>query len=134
MAALIAAVTFAAGFTMPSGYISEKGPAQGLAILTNNSAFKAFLINTTIADTRHKTVINLLSSYSVLAHLFASLCRHKILINLLFWTQFGCIGLAMLAMGLESVVRVLEEREEVRDYFRRQGNTKNMMMFFQKNG
>ena len=52
VAALIAAVTFAAGFTMPSGYISEKGPAQGLAILTNNSAFKAFLINNTIADIR----------------------------------------------------------------------------------
>ena len=39
----------------------------------------------------------------------------------------------MLAMELERAVRVLEEREEVWDCFRRQGNTKNMMtMFFQK--
>ncbi|KAK7854230.1 hypothetical protein CFP56_032905, partial [Quercus suber] len=52
VAALIATVTLATGFTMPSGYIDEKGPDQGLAILTNNSSYKAFLINNTIADTK----------------------------------------------------------------------------------
>ncbi|CAL5392586.1 unnamed protein product [Camellia sinensis] len=44
VATLIATVTFAAGFTMPSGYNSNDGPNQGMAILTREAAFKAFVI------------------------------------------------------------------------------------------
>ncbi|CAL5337529.1 unnamed protein product [Camellia sinensis] len=42
VAALIATVTFAAGFTMPGGYDGNQGPNQGMATLTKEAAFKAF--------------------------------------------------------------------------------------------
>lgn len=90
VATLIATVTFAACFTMPGGYINEMGPEQGQAILRRSSAFEAFLINNTIAL--------MLSSFSVMAHLFAPLCKGKREITLLFWSQFYCIAFAMLAM------------------------------------
>ncbi|KAJ0100220.1 hypothetical protein Patl1_21624 [Pistacia atlantica] len=51
VATLIATVTFAAAFTFPGGYNSEKGPNQGTAILGRNSAFQAFIITDTIAMT-----------------------------------------------------------------------------------
>ncbi|CAL5392624.1 unnamed protein product [Camellia sinensis] len=44
VATLIATVTFAAGFTMPGGYNSNDGPNQGMAILTREAAFKAFVV------------------------------------------------------------------------------------------
>ncbi|XP_028082422.1 protein ACCELERATED CELL DEATH 6-like [Camellia sinensis] len=44
VATLIATATFAAGFTMPGGYNSNDGPNQGMAILTREAAFKAFVI------------------------------------------------------------------------------------------
>ncbi|TXG72200.1 hypothetical protein EZV62_000779 [Acer yangbiense] len=47
--ALIATVTFAAGFTLPGGYKSEEGKNQGTAILSRNSAFQAFVITDAIA-------------------------------------------------------------------------------------
>lgn len=89
-ATLIATVTFAACFTMPGGYINEMGPEQGQAILRRSSAFEAFLLNNTIAL--------MLSSFSVIAHLVAPLCKGKRVITSLFWSQFYCIGFAMLAM------------------------------------
>ncbi|PON89762.1 Transmembrane protein [Trema orientale] len=46
---LIATVTFAAGFTLPGGYVSDKGPLQGTAVLRKNNAFQAFVITNTIA-------------------------------------------------------------------------------------
>ena len=49
VAALIATVTFAAGFTLPGGYDSNEGPNQGMAILTRKAAFKAFVVTDTIA-------------------------------------------------------------------------------------
>ncbi|XP_060963145.1 ankyrin repeat-containing protein ITN1 [Cannabis sativa] len=50
-AALIATVTFTAGFTLPGGYISDevRHPQQGSAVLRNNRAFQAFIITDTIA-------------------------------------------------------------------------------------
>ncbi|XP_004289040.1 PREDICTED: ankyrin repeat-containing protein At3g12360-like [Fragaria vesca subsp. vesca] len=46
---LIATVTFAAGFAVPGGYQSEKGPDQGFAVLTRNAAFKTFVMANTLA-------------------------------------------------------------------------------------
>lgn len=89
-ATLIATVTFAACFTMPGGYINEMGPEQGQAILRRSSAFGAFLISNTIAL--------MLSSFSVVAHLAAPLYQDKRVITSLFWSQFCCIALAMVAM------------------------------------
>ncbi|XP_062099644.1 ankyrin repeat-containing protein At5g02620-like [Humulus lupulus] len=51
-ATLIATVTFAAGFTLPGGYMSsEAGHRQqaGSAVLSNSIAFRAFMITDTIA-------------------------------------------------------------------------------------
>ncbi|CAN6541411.1 unnamed protein product [Malus baccata var. baccata] len=58
VATLIATVTFAAGFTMPGGYQSEKGPDQ-------NAAFKAFVLTDTLAMA--------MSSCSVLVLLYSSI-------------------------------------------------------------
>ncbi|KAK6933366.1 Ankyrin repeat, partial [Dillenia turbinata] len=49
VAALIATVTFAAGFTVPGGYDGNEGPNQGMAILSNKTAFQAFVVSDTIA-------------------------------------------------------------------------------------
>lgn len=50
VAALVATVTFAAAFTLPGGYISDKDDAaNGTPILSRSSAFKAFVISDTIA-------------------------------------------------------------------------------------
>lgn len=94
VAILIATVSFAAGFTMPGGYISVKGSEQGQAILGRSSAFKAFLTSNTIAL--------MLSSFSVIAHLFAPLCPHGA-IGRLFMRQLFCTALAMLAMGISFI-------------------------------
>lgn len=48
VAMLIATVTFAAAFTMPGGY-HNNGPDEGMASLTSNLAFKAFVIFDTMA-------------------------------------------------------------------------------------
>ncbi|XP_004289128.1 PREDICTED: ankyrin repeat-containing protein At5g02620-like [Fragaria vesca subsp. vesca] len=63
VATLIATVSFAAGFTMPGGYQSDKGSDQGFAILARSAAFQAFVITNTIAMT--------LSSCSVILHLYS---------------------------------------------------------------
>ncbi|KAM6555419.1 hypothetical protein CsatB_002438 [Cannabis sativa] len=69
---LITTVTFAAGFTMPGGYISgeEANQQQGTAILRNNTAFQAFVVTDTIAM--------VLSASSVFIN---------ILFNTLFWRK-----------------------------------------------
>ncbi|KAF8028970.1 hypothetical protein BT93_E1593 [Corymbia citriodora subsp. variegata] len=48
VAVLIATVTFAAVFTMPGGY-NQDGPDQGMAVLADRAAFKAFVISNTTA-------------------------------------------------------------------------------------
>ena len=47
--ALIATVTFAAGFTLPGGYDGNAGPNQGMAVLVRKAAFKAFVITNAMA-------------------------------------------------------------------------------------
>ncbi|KAL7193511.1 hypothetical protein ACSBR2_025176 [Camellia fascicularis] len=49
VATLIATVTFAAGFTMTGGYNSNDDPNQGMAILTREAAFKAFVVTDSMA-------------------------------------------------------------------------------------
>ncbi|GMY32611.1 ankyrin repeat-containing protein At5g02620-like [Fagus crenata] len=46
---LIATVTFAAGITMPGGFIDKDGTHPGSAVLMKNTAFRAFVITDTIA-------------------------------------------------------------------------------------
>lgn len=94
VATLIATVSFAAGFTMPGGYISEKGSEQGQAILGRSSAFKSFLMCNTIAL--------MFSSFSVIAHLFAPLCPDGA-ISRLFKSQLVCTTVAMLAMEISFI-------------------------------
>lgn len=59
---LVATVTFAAGTTMPGGYVGNNGLDPGTAILTRSKAFQAFAVTDTFALA--------LSSSSVFAHLF----------------------------------------------------------------
>ncbi|XP_057470896.1 ankyrin repeat-containing protein At5g02620-like [Actinidia eriantha] len=49
VAALIATVSFAAGFTLPGGYDGNAGPNQGMAVLVRKAAFKAFVISNAMA-------------------------------------------------------------------------------------
>lgn len=67
VATIIATVTFSAGFTMPGGYESQ-GRNQGIAVLCQESAFKAFLIADTSAFCG--------SAVSMLIHFWASLYRN----------------------------------------------------------
>ncbi|XP_062073606.1 protein ACCELERATED CELL DEATH 6-like [Humulus lupulus] len=65
---LIATVTFAAGFTMPGGYISDEVEHQqeaGSAVLKNNTAFQFFIITNTMAM--------LLSATSVFMNIFLNI-------------------------------------------------------------
>ena len=59
---LVATVTFAAGTTMPGGYVGNNGLDPGTAILTRSKAFQAFAVTDTFALA--------FSSYSVFTHLF----------------------------------------------------------------
>ncbi|KAJ4722594.1 putative Ankyrin repeat-containing protein [Melia azedarach] len=69
VAALIATVTFTAGFTLPGGYVSEKGPHQGTAVLTRSKAFQAFVIFNNIAM--------IFSSCAVFLHCFVTRIKNK---------------------------------------------------------
>ncbi|KAG9142581.1 hypothetical protein Leryth_011672 [Lithospermum erythrorhizon] len=63
VAALIATVTFAAGFTLPGGYDGNSGPNQGMAVSINRAAFKTFVVTNTLA---------VISSYAAIFLYFAA--------------------------------------------------------------
>ncbi|KAK9291860.1 hypothetical protein L1049_019810 [Liquidambar formosana] len=65
VAALIATVAFAASFTMPGGYISDKGPDQGTPVLARKATFRAFVISNSIAM--------MLSSSAVFIYIFLAM-------------------------------------------------------------
>lgn len=49
VAALIATVTFTAGFTVPGGFNSNYGPDEGYPVLMRKISFKAFFISDTVS-------------------------------------------------------------------------------------
>ncbi|KAK3000549.1 hypothetical protein RJ639_020570, partial [Escallonia herrerae] len=51
VATLIAAVTYAAAFTMPGGYNNDVGPERGLALLRTSKHFEWFIISNSLAMT-----------------------------------------------------------------------------------
>ncbi|KAB1227584.1 hypothetical protein CJ030_MR1G006142 [Morella rubra] len=61
MATLITTVAFAAGITMPGGFVGGEGPHPGSAVLRSSAAFKAFIIFDTISF--------VLSSVAMVMHL-----------------------------------------------------------------
>nr|XP_048333021.1 ankyrin repeat-containing protein At5g02620-like isoform X2 [Ziziphus jujuba var. spinosa] len=100
VAALIATVTFAAGFTLPGGYVSggdnlpsnggSQPGAAGSAVLSENAAFKAFLISDAIAMA--------LSSCAVFIHLFLALKKDRTKDRSYFLLAFKLIIVAMVVM------------------------------------
>ncbi|KAM2063538.1 hypothetical protein ACFX16_027063 [Malus domestica] len=90
VAAMIATVTFAAGFTMPGGYQSEIGPDQGSAILSRSAAFKAFVITDTLAMA--------MSSCSVLVLLYSSIHTKWNYMNQISMTFHMVVSLTMWAL------------------------------------
>ncbi|KAL6227135.1 hypothetical protein ACLB2K_001094 [Fragaria x ananassa] len=90
VATLIATVSFAAGFTMPGGYQSDKGSDQGFAILARNAAFQAFVVTNTIAMT--------LSSCSVLLHLYDLAYMKRKVLSEAYAFLYTFTMMAMIAM------------------------------------
>ena len=97
VAALVATVSFAAGFTLPGGYNDN-----GMAILTKGAAFKAFIVTDTIAV--------ILSVSAVFVYFFMSLHRDgeflaKHLITGFFLTVFSMGAMVVAFMtGLYAVL------------------------------
>ncbi|CAL5401354.1 unnamed protein product [Camellia sinensis] len=69
VATLVATVALTAGFIMPGGYNSNDGLNQGMAILTREAAFKAFMVTDTIAMS--------LSILAVLINFYAAITDNR---------------------------------------------------------
>ncbi|KAM7485283.1 hypothetical protein LguiA_001292 [Lonicera macranthoides] len=102
VAALIATVTFAAGFTLPGGYNDNPGPSKGSAVLTRIAAFRVFVVTDTLAVT--------CSTYAVFIYFITGdvmdwykLYKHMIFANSLVITAAGAMMLAF-ATGLYAVL------------------------------
>ena len=64
MVTLVATVSFAAGFILPEGY----NDSDGIAILSNKPAFKAFVVSDSVAV--------VLSLAAVLCHFYTALTNN----------------------------------------------------------
>ena len=51
VAALVATVSFTAGFTLPGGFNQNPGPDIGMAVMTKKAAFQAFVVSDAVALT-----------------------------------------------------------------------------------
>lgn len=102
VAALIATVAYAAGFTLPGGYKGEKGSHRGMAVLANKATFIAFYITDGMAM--------LLSTVAIVIHFFMTLHEdQEQLYFMLEWasyfTLFGMVAmLAAFAMAACAVL------------------------------
>ncbi|XP_062119781.1 protein ACCELERATED CELL DEATH 6-like isoform X2 [Humulus lupulus] len=98
---LIATVTFAAGFTMPGGYISDEvgHRQQGSAVLRNNTAFQAFIITNTMAM--------LLSATSVFLNIFLNISFVEGVNDHRKWNYYKvCMSLTIYALVLMMIAFV----------------------------
>ncbi|XP_028113504.1 ankyrin repeat-containing protein ITN1-like [Camellia sinensis] len=95
VATLVATVAFTAGFTMPGGYNGNDGPNQGMAILTREAAFKAFMVTDTIAMS--------LSISAVLIHFYAAVANNRDMLENQVYTAAYLIIYATVAMVLAFV-------------------------------
>ncbi|XP_062119757.1 protein ACCELERATED CELL DEATH 6-like [Humulus lupulus] len=98
---LIATVTFAAGFTMPGGYISDEvgHRQQGSAVLRNNTAFQAFIITNTMAM--------LLSATSVFLNIFLNITFVEGVNDHRKWNYYKfCMSLTIYALALMMIAFV----------------------------
>ncbi|KAJ8450412.1 hypothetical protein Cgig2_002097 [Carnegiea gigantea] len=75
VAALVATVSFTAGFTVPGGFDQSPGPEIGTAIMTKNAAFKAFLISDALAFT--------FSSFAIFLFFVTSFTGKRVKVSLL---------------------------------------------------
>ncbi|CAL5340486.1 unnamed protein product [Camellia sinensis] len=95
VATLVATVAFTAGFTMPGGYNGNDGPNHGMAILTRELAFKAFMVTDTIAMS--------LSTSAVLIHLNAAMTNNLDKLERKVYSAAYLISYAAVAMVLAFV-------------------------------
>ncbi|KAM7462904.1 hypothetical protein LguiA_031025 [Lonicera macranthoides] len=87
---LIATITFAAGFTMPGGFIQSGSPHQGMSLLTKSTTFQAFIIFDTIAL--------VLSTSAIFIYFVASISTDWARISKLFHAGIYLNLFALLAM------------------------------------
>ncbi|KAM7466926.1 hypothetical protein LguiB_014488 [Lonicera macranthoides] len=87
---LIATITFAAGFTMPGGFIQSGSPHQGMSVLTKSTTFQAFIISDTIAL--------VLSTSAIFIYFVASISTDWTRISKLFHAGIYLNLFALLAM------------------------------------
>ena len=93
VAILVATVTFAAGFTVPGGFISsdDKDPKKrGMAVLVNQRMFQVFTICDTVA-LYSSTIASFILLWSQLGDLRSAVISHFVAVLL--------IGIALLTMS-----------------------------------
>lgn len=90
IATLVATVTFAAGFTLPGGYISS-APDLGMAVLVKKTAFQVFLVCNSIAM--------LSSMVTIMALIWAQL-GDVVLIDKAFRVALPLLATALVSMSV----------------------------------